>query len=126
MLWNFVPGQKKSFGGRRLSGSCYILPSSYWLLTFHSSLKTILSPPPKTYTKEQIESLLNAYDCPTATLLLKGEPFVLYQRFMQRENSPSRHRGHVVNGPLPGIGAKQAFAAASFPGNLYKRDPQKG
>lgn len=52
-------------------------------------------------SKEQIESLLNAYNCPTATLLLKGEPFVLYQRFLQRQNSPSRHRGHVVNDRYP-------------------------
>lgn len=35
------------------------------------------------------------------TITLTGDYKVIYQRFLERENSPDRHRGHVVNDCYP-------------------------
>ena len=46
-------------------------------------------------------ALLEKHPCPVVTLSLTGDPEVIYQRFLMRDLSPSRHRGHVVNTCCP-------------------------
>ena len=54
------------------------------------------------YSSEQgIISLLEKYQYSVLTITLTGDYKVIYQRFLERENSPDRHRGHVVNDCYP-------------------------
>ena len=54
------------------------------------------------YSSEQgIKSLLEKYQYFALTITLTGDYKVIYQRFLKRENSPDRHRGHVVNDCYP-------------------------
>ena len=54
------------------------------------------------YSSEQgIKSLLEKYQYSVLTVTLTGDYKVIYQRFLKRENSPDRHRGHVVNDCYP-------------------------
>lgn len=48
-----------------------------------------------------LEKLLTQYRCPAVTVLLTGDPETIYRRFLAREQSPERHRGHVVNTCYP-------------------------
>ena len=54
------------------------------------------------YSSEQgIGSLLEKYRYSALTITLTGDYKVIYQRFLERESSPDRHRGHVVNDCYP-------------------------
>ncbi len=54
------------------------------------------------YSSEQgMKSLLEKYQYSALTITLTGDYKVIYQRFLERENSPDRHRGHVVNDCYP-------------------------
>lgn len=54
------------------------------------------------YSSEQgIKSLLEKYQYSALTIILTGDYKVIHQRFLERENSPDRHRGHVVNDCYP-------------------------
>ena len=54
------------------------------------------------YSSEQgIRSLLEQYQYSTLTITLTGDYKVIYHRFLERESSPDRHRGHVVNDCYP-------------------------
>lgn len=46
-------------------------------------------------------ALLEKYRCPVVTVALTGDPEVIYRRFLARDSSPQRHRGHVVNTCYP-------------------------
>lgn len=48
-----------------------------------------------------MENLLEKYQYSALTITLTGDYKVIYQRFLERENSPDRHRGHVVNDCYP-------------------------
>ncbi len=48
-----------------------------------------------------IKDLLKKYQYPALTILLTGDHKAIYQRFLERENSPARHRGHIVNDCYP-------------------------
>ncbi len=48
-----------------------------------------------------INNLLEKYQYPVLTIMLTGDYKVIYQRFLERESSPDRHRGHVVNDCYP-------------------------
>ncbi len=52
-------------------------------------------------SKEGLLALLAKYPGPVVTVALTGDPHVIYQRFLQRDTSPERHRGHVVNTSYP-------------------------
>ena len=52
-------------------------------------------------SEQGIKSLLQKYQYPVLTITLTGDYKVTYQRFLERENSPDRHRGHVVNDCYP-------------------------
>ena len=54
------------------------------------------------YASEQgIKALLEKYQYAALTITLTGDYKVIYQRFLERESSPDRHRGHVVNDCYP-------------------------
>ena len=54
------------------------------------------------YSSEQgIQTLLEKYRYSALTITLTGDYEVIYQRFLKRESSPDRHRGHVVNDCYP-------------------------
>ena len=54
------------------------------------------------YSSEHgIKNLLEKYQYPVLTITLTGDYKVIYQRFWEREGSPDRHRGHVVNDCYP-------------------------
>lgn len=54
------------------------------------------------YSSEQgMKNLLEKYQYSALTITLTGDYKVIYQRFLERENSPDRHRGHVVNDCYP-------------------------
>ncbi len=66
-------------------------------------------------SKPMIKALLERYHCRPVTLLLTGDKQVIYRRFLEREYSPDRHRGHVVNTCYPEPeGAKTAEPSLSF------------
>lgn len=48
-----------------------------------------------------VENLLEKYQYSALTITLTGDYKVIYQRFLERESSPDRHRGHVVNDCYP-------------------------
>ena len=54
------------------------------------------------YSSEHgMKTLLEKYHYSALTITLTGDYKVIYQRFLERENSPDRHRGHVVNDCYP-------------------------
>ena len=54
------------------------------------------------YSSEQgMKNLLEKYQYSALTITLTGDYKVIYQRFLERESSPDRHRGHVVNDCYP-------------------------
>ncbi len=48
-----------------------------------------------------IKNLLEKYHYFACTVTLTGDYKVIYRRFLERESSPDRHRGHVVNDCYP-------------------------
>ena len=54
------------------------------------------------YSSEQgMKNLLEKFQYSALTITLTGDYKVIYQRFLERESSPDRHRGHVVNDCYP-------------------------
>ncbi len=54
------------------------------------------------YSSERgIKNLLEKYQYSALTIALTGNYKVIYRRFLERESSPDRHRGHVVNDCYP-------------------------
>ncbi len=52
-------------------------------------------------SKEGLLSLLETYAYKAITVTLTGDYQKIYQRFLKRNDSPDRHRGHVVNDCYP-------------------------
>ena len=48
-----------------------------------------------------IKALLEKHHYPALTVLLTGDYKAIYRRFQERELTPGRHRGHVVNDCYP-------------------------
>lgn len=48
-----------------------------------------------------IKTLLDKYQYSALTITLTGDYKVIYKRFLERDLSPDRHRGHVVNDCYP-------------------------
>lgn len=54
------------------------------------------------YSSERgLKNLLEKYHYSVLTITLTGNYKTIYQRFLEREHSPERHRGHVVNDCYP-------------------------
>jgi len=52
-------------------------------------------------SKEELAALLSQYHYAALTITLTGDYRTIYQRFLERNVSPDRHRGHVVNDCYP-------------------------
>lgn len=66
-------------------------------------------------SKPGIEALLKRYDCRPVTVFLTGDYETVYRRFLERDQSPDRHRGHVVNTCYPEPeGARPPYAPVSL------------
>lgn len=52
-------------------------------------------------SEDGIRRLLSDYNYSALTISLTGDYKVIYQRFLERNVSPDRHRGHVVNDCYP-------------------------
>lgn len=52
-------------------------------------------------SRSGMQALLDEYNYAALTLTLTGDYKAIYQRFLERESSPDRHRGHVVNDCYP-------------------------
>ena len=52
-------------------------------------------------SEDGIKNLMEKYRYPALTITLTGDYKVIYQRFLERQSSPDRHRGHVVNDCYP-------------------------
>lgn len=52
-------------------------------------------------SEEGMKALLEQYRYPVLTVTLTGDYRAIYRRFLERETSPDRHRGHVVNDCYP-------------------------
>lgn len=52
-------------------------------------------------SEEGMKKLIDNYNYSALTISLTGDYKVIYQRFMVRESSPDRHRGHIVNDCYP-------------------------
>lgn len=48
-----------------------------------------------------MEALLEKYQCRAVSVVLTGDHAAIYRRFLERDRSPDRHRGHVVNTCYP-------------------------
>lgn len=57
-------------------------------------------------SREGIMKLLGKYDYSPITVLFDGDIEVIYKRFIERDQSPQRHRGHVINTEYPEKGEK--------------------
>lgn len=60
-------------------------------------------------SREGLAALLAACPCGVITVHMTGDLRAIYQRFAERDQSPGRHRGHVVNDCYP---EKQGSAAS--------------
>lgn len=52
-------------------------------------------------SKEGLAALFEACPCEVITVWMTGDLHAIYDRFAQRDQSPERHRGHVVNDCYP-------------------------
>lgn len=52
-------------------------------------------------SREGLAALLAACPCEVITVHMTGDLRAIYQRFAERDQSPERHRGHVVNDCYP-------------------------
>lgn len=52
-------------------------------------------------SKDGITALLDEFRYPALTVTLTGDYKVIHQRFLKRNISPARHRGHVLNDCYP-------------------------
>lgn len=52
-------------------------------------------------SRQGLKEILKKYTCRTVTVTLTGDYKILYERFMERNGKPERHRGHVVNDCYP-------------------------
>lgn len=49
----------------------------------------------------EIKNLVKKYNYDAVTVLVDGDIDIIYGRFIERDKSPDRHRGHVVNTMYP-------------------------
>ena len=65
-------------------------------------------------SRPDLMQLLEAYDYQAITVTLTGDYETIYQRFIMRNSSPERHRGHVVNDCYPEQNPGQFVPPISF------------
>ena len=65
-------------------------------------------------SKEGLLRILEKYSYKAITVTLTGDYRAIYNRYAERNNSPERHRGHVVNTCYPEIGEKEIVPPIPF------------
>ena len=65
-------------------------------------------------TSRPMLDLLEKYRYKAISIVLTGNYEKIYQRFCQREHSPDRHRGHVVNDCYPEVNANGQVPQMTF------------
>ena len=58
-------------------------------------------------SREKLEEILKKYDYTPINVIFTGDTEVLHKRFLERDISPSRHRGHVVNTQYPEVNKEE-------------------
>lgn len=71
----------------------------------------------ETSSREGLQTLLNEYGYRALTVTLTGDCEIIYRRYLERNTSPDRHRGHVVNDRYPEVTPRSAdeLAALAIP-----------
>lgn len=79
-------------------------------------------------SKPGLLALLERYGCRPVTVLFDGDVVAIHRRFLERDQSPERHRGHVVNtcypekdGPAPVRPLSLADFAAGMEARGFRR-----
>ena len=65
-------------------------------------------------SKEGLIKILEQYSYQAITVTLTGDYRAIYERYAERNNSPERHRGHVVNTCYPELGEKENIPPIPF------------
>ena len=80
-------------------------------------------------SKPGLVKLIEKYQCKTITVRFHTDINVLINRFVIRDKSPERHRGHVINTQYPEVKAPQSTLPESepiSPDQYYKTMTQRG
>nr|WP_308627517.1 AAA family ATPase [uncultured Eisenbergiella sp.] len=75
-------------------------------------------------SKVGLDAILDKYAYKAITVILTGDTKIIYQRFLERNNSPDRHPGHVVNDCYPGsreAGCPVRLSYESFAAGIVQR-----
>lgn len=67
-------------------------------------------------SRDALLNLVEKYSYKAITVTLTGDYRKLYQRFLERNESPERHRGHVVNDCYPEKETNSTAAPVSYEG----------
>lgn len=73
-----------------------------------------------------IKKLLEKYQYSVLTITLTGDYKVIYRRFLERESSPDRHRGHIVNDCYPERDSKERKTASISYENYVRGIERRG
>ena len=65
-------------------------------------------------SKAGLMEILDKYSYDAITVTLTGDYCKIYQRFLERNSSPDRHRGHVVNDCYPEINEEKIISQISY------------
>ena len=65
-------------------------------------------------SRQRLAELLERYGCQAVTVALTGDYEVIYRRFLERNRSPARHLGHIVNDRYPAEEPAAPQAVLSF------------
>ncbi len=77
--------------------------------------------------KPKLLELICKYDCKVITIRVGGDIETILRRFIERESSPERHRGHVINTQYPEVDgekdtiAERGISAADFEAAAQRR-----
>lgn len=65
-------------------------------------------------SRQGLMEILERHGCKALTISLTGDYEIIYRRFLARDQSPDRHRGHVVNDRYPEEARTAPLAPVSF------------
>ena len=77
-------------------------------------------------SKDGLMRLLEKYHYTAITVMMAGEMQAIYQRFLARDKSPERHRGHVVNTCYPEPEGQQSEVPIMTYEDFAQRFHQRG
>lgn len=76
-------------------------------------------------SKAGLMGIIEKYSYHAITVTLTGDYLKIYQRFLERNDSPDRHRGHVVNDCYPEKNGERAVSRISYE-NFVKGITERG